>query len=50
MKGALNLADLNQMIPMEGFSMAGILNIDAQADGKYDSLSAIIPAIDLTMD
>ena len=50
MKGALNLADLNQMIPMEGFSMAGILNIDAQADGKYDSLNAIIPAIDLTMD
>lgn len=49
LKGNLNLADLNKMIPMEGFSMAGMLNIDAKADGKYDSINSIIPAIDLSM-
>lgn len=49
LKGKLNLADINKMIPMEGLSMAGILEIDARADGKYDSVRSIIPAMDLEM-
>jgi len=49
MKGRLNLADLNQMIPMEGYSMAGTLDINASADGKYDSLNSIIPAMELSV-
>ncbi len=47
LKGKLNLADINKMIPMEGLSMAGTLEINAMADGKYDSVRSIIPAMDL---
>jgi hypothetical protein len=49
LKGKLNLSDINKMIPMEGFSMAGILELDARADGKYDSLRSVIPVLDLVM-
>ncbi len=49
LKGKLNLADINKMIPMDGLSMAGTLDIDARADGKYDSVRSIIPAMDLEM-
>lgn len=49
LKGKLNLADINKMIPMEGLSMAGMLDIDARADGKYDSVRNVIPAMDLSV-
>lgn len=48
-KGRLNLSDLNKMIPMEGLSLGGDLQIDAKADGKYDSVRSIIPSLDLEM-
>lgn len=49
LKAKLNLADISKMIPMEGLSMAGTLQIDARADGVYDSVRAVIPSMDLAM-
>lgn len=45
----LNLAELNQMFPMEGMTMKGTYSIDLKAKGVYDSLKSLIPAIDAHM-
>ncbi|MTI20618.1 AsmA family protein [Fulvivirga sp. RKSG066] len=45
----LNLAELNQMFPMEGTSMKGLFNIDFKGSGIYDSIANKFPAIDATM-
>lgn len=45
----LNLAELNQMFPMDSLDMRGIYNINLLADGSYDSASNRIPKIDMTM-
>jgi uncharacterized protein involved in outer membrane biogenesis len=48
-KAKLNLAELNQMFPMEGLTMKGNYAIDLNAKGIYDSLKKTIPAIDANM-
>ena len=48
-KASLNLAELNKMFPMQGLDMRGSFSIDATAKGIYDSLSKIIPALDVAM-
>lgn len=48
-KGKLNLADINKMIPMDGLSLEGLLNIDASANGTYDSVRSVIPAMKVAM-
>jgi len=48
-KAKLNLAELNKMFPMEGLQMKGTYSIDASANGVYDSLKKIIPAINASM-
>lgn len=45
----LNLAELTKMFPMEGLEMKGIFNVKASANGVYDSIKHIIPALDVTM-
>ncbi len=48
-KASLNLAELNQMFPMEGLEMRGTFAIDASAKGTYDSIRKIIPALNVAM-
>lgn len=45
----LNLAELNKMFPMEGLEMKGNYAVNLKANGVYDSLKKIIPAIDAKM-
>jgi uncharacterized protein involved in outer membrane biogenesis len=45
----LNLAELNKMFPMEGLEMKGDYAVNLKANGVYDSLKKIIPAIDAKM-
>ena len=45
----LNLAELTKMFPMDGLEMKGSFNINAVANGVYDSIKHLIPAIDVTM-
>jgi uncharacterized protein involved in outer membrane biogenesis len=45
----LNLAELTKMFPMDGLEMKGNFNINAKANGVYDSIKHIIPAVDVTM-
>jgi len=46
-KGKLNLADLNKMLPLDGVSAEWQLIIDAKINGKYDSINEIIPTLDI---
>ena len=48
-KANLNLAELNKMFPMEGLEMKGAFSINATANGVYDSIRKIIPAMDVAM-
>ncbi len=48
-KGRLNLSDLNKMLPMDGLTLSGMLDIDVAANGKYDSLRNIIPRLDVEL-
>jgi uncharacterized protein involved in outer membrane biogenesis len=48
-KATLNLAELNQMFPMEGLQMKGTYSVNATANGIYDSLKKIIPAVNASM-
>jgi hypothetical protein len=45
----LNLAELTKMFPMEGLEMRGSYAINLKANGVYDSIKKIIPAIDASM-
>lgn len=45
----LNLAELSKMFPMEGLEMRGTYEVQAKANGIYDSIKNIIPAIDMNM-
>jgi uncharacterized protein involved in outer membrane biogenesis len=45
----LNLAELNKMFPMEGIDMKGMFSVNAKANGVYDSIKKIIPAVDVAM-
>ena len=44
--GKLNLEELTSIFPIKGMALKGILDVNAQAKGKYDSIAKIIPAID----
>lgn len=48
-KASLNLAEISKMFPMDGLEMKGIFKVDAKANGVYDSLKKIIPAVDMAM-
>lgn len=48
-KAQLNLAELNKMFPMEGLDMRGTFSVNASANGVYDSIKKIIPALDVAM-
>jgi uncharacterized protein involved in outer membrane biogenesis len=45
----LNLAELNQMFPMDSLDMRGTYNINLLANGVYDSAANRIPKIDMAM-
>lgn len=44
--GKLNLEELTSIFPLEGMELKGSLNINATAQGRYDSVANIIPNID----
>nr|WKN39036.1 AsmA-like C-terminal region-containing protein [Tunicatimonas sp. TK19036] len=48
-KAKLNLAELNQMFPIDSLDMRGIFNMNLLANGTYDSVKNIIPKIDMAM-
>lgn len=45
----LDLAELSTMFPMEGIELKGNFGLNLVANGVYDSINSIIPAIDLNM-
>lgn len=45
LKGRLNLEELTSIFPVEGITLRGILDVDADAKGRYDSVAEIIPSI-----
>ncbi|MCH6199840.1 hypothetical protein MMU07_09620 [Aquiflexum sp. LQ15W] len=44
--GKLNLEELTSIFPIEGMTLKGLLDVNAQAKGKYDSVAQMIPNID----
>ncbi|PSL04457.1 AsmA-like C-terminal region-containing protein [Cecembia rubra] len=46
LKGKLNLEEMTSIFPIEGMTLKGLLDINATAKGRYDSVSQLIPAID----
>src|SRR5690606_37196305 len=44
--GKLNLEELTSIFPIEGMELKGTLNINATAEGRYDSVAKVIPKID----
>lgn len=48
-KGKLILSELMNYFPMEGYELSGTLNLDAKANGVYDSINNIIPKLDLNV-
>lgn len=45
--GQLNLSEIGNYYPMEGYSLRGLVNIKADASGVYDSLKKIVPKMDI---
>jgi uncharacterized protein involved in outer membrane biogenesis len=45
----INLADLNQMIPMEGLTLRGMFVANLKANGIYDSARSLFPKMDAVM-
>lgn len=45
--GQLNLAEIGNYYPMEGYEMRGLINIKADASGVYDSLRKVVPKMDV---
>ncbi len=48
-KAKLNLAELMKIVPMQGLEMKGTFEVNAKANGVYDSIRKVIPAVDVTM-
>ncbi|WP_291782285.1 AsmA-like C-terminal region-containing protein [Cecembia sp.] len=46
LNGKLNLEELTSIFPIEGITLRGMLDVDAKAKGRYDSIAKIIPTID----
>jgi hypothetical protein len=49
LKGRLNLEELTSIFPIEGLDLKGMLDLNATAIGRYDSVAQIIPKIDATV-
>jgi hypothetical protein len=49
LKGKLNLEEVTSIFPVEGLTLKGILDVNAQAKGRYDSAAQLIPTIDAKM-
>jgi len=49
LKGKINLEEMTSIFPIEGMTLKGMLDVNAQAKGKYDSVAQIIPSIDAKM-
>uniref|UniRef100_UPI0035931CFD AsmA family protein n=1 Tax=Aquiflexum sp. TaxID=1872584 RepID=UPI0035931CFD len=47
--GKVNLEEMTSIFPIEGMTLKGILDVNAQAKGKYDSVAQVIPRIDAKM-
>ena len=47
--GKINLEEMTSIFPIEGMTLKGMLDVNAQAKGKYDSVAEIIPKIDAKM-
>jgi len=45
----LNLAELNQMFPLDGMDLKGNYSVNLKASGVYDSIQNKFPSIDATM-
>jgi hypothetical protein len=48
-KGKLNLEELTSIFPIEGMDLKGLLDVNAQAKGRYDSAAKIIPNLNIKM-
>ncbi len=49
LKARLNLDELNTIFPIKGLDMKGLFTVDLKAEGVYDSVRNIMPAINATM-
>ncbi len=47
--GKLNLEELTSIVPIDGMTLKGVLDVNAQAKGRYDSVAQLIPAINAKM-
>lgn len=45
LKGRLDLEELTSIFPIEGMALRGLLDVNAMAKGRYDSVANIIPQI-----
>jgi hypothetical protein len=45
LNGKLNLEELTSIFPIEGMTLKGMLDVNANAKGRYDSVAQIIPTI-----
>lgn len=46
LNGKLNLEELTSIFPIEGLNLKGNLDVNATANGRYDSIAGVIPKID----
>ncbi|MBW3467661.1 AsmA-like C-terminal region-containing protein [Arthrospiribacter ruber] len=46
LRGKLNLEELTSIFPVEGITLRGMLDVDATAKGRYDSVAQVIPSMD----
>lgn len=46
LNGKLNMEEMTSIFPIDGMTIKGILDVNAEAKGRYDSIAEIIPAID----
>ena len=49
LKGKLNLDELTSIFPIEGMNLKGILDVNATAKGRYDSIKGEFPAMDIQL-
>lgn len=50
LKASLDLGQIQNYYPVEGYEMKGTLTIDASAKGRYDSLKKQVPAMNILAD
>ena len=49
LKGKLNLDELTSIFPIEGMDLRGILDVNATAKGRYDSLKGEFPSMNIQL-